>query len=164
MSIWARLRKRKRAVASATVMSLVLSAVVALSITYEGVATADVEMNDGGVWVSNNESVLVGRLNYPIGEIDASLAALSQDVDLLQRGAYSVVGGVRFEAKRSVVDREGESNIVPKACLEQVECTSGASVPTELPTLFRQFVEWFGDIRIVWDECAIKVAELNEGT
>src|SRR5699024_4751748 len=32
-----------------------------------------------------NSSIMVGRLNYPIGEIDATLAAQSQDVDLLQR-------------------------------------------------------------------------------
>lgn len=66
-------------------MSLVLGTVVALSLNYEGVATADVDLNDGGVWVSNNSSIMVGRLNYPIGEIDATLAAQSQDVDLLQR-------------------------------------------------------------------------------
>ncbi|SED98732.1 Ig-like domain-containing protein [Ruania alba] len=79
------LRRNRRTVASATVMSLVLGTVVALSLNYEGVATADVDLNDGGVWVSNNESILVGRLNYPVEEIDATLAALSQDVDLLQR-------------------------------------------------------------------------------
>src|SRR5690625_5348072 len=80
-----RLRRHKRGVASATIMSLVLGTVVALSLNYEGVATADVDLNDGGVWVSNNSSIMVGRLNYPIGEIDATLAAQSQDVDLLQR-------------------------------------------------------------------------------
>ena len=60
--------------------------VVALSVNYQGVATADVELNDGGVWVSNNDDILVGRLNHPVGQIDASLAATSQNVDLLQRG------------------------------------------------------------------------------
>ncbi|UFU04927.1 Ig-like domain-containing protein [Ruania halotolerans] len=85
MSWKAGLRRNKRTVASTTVMSLVLGTVVALSLNYEGVATADVDLNDGGVWVSNNESILVGRLNYPVEEIDATLAALSQDVDLLQR-------------------------------------------------------------------------------
>lgn len=83
--IRARLREHKRGVASATVMSLVLGTVVALSLNYEGVATADVDLNDGGVWVSNNSSIKVGRLNYPIAEIDATFAAQSQDVDLLQR-------------------------------------------------------------------------------
>ncbi len=85
MKLRTRTRPSRRSVASATVLSLVLGTVVALSLNYEGVATADVDLNDGGVWVSNNESILVGRLNYPVGEIDASLAALSQDVDLLQR-------------------------------------------------------------------------------
>ncbi|SEE27218.1 hypothetical protein SAMN04488554_1956 [Ruania alba] len=68
-----------------------LGTVVALSLNYDGVATADVDLNDGGVWVSNNESILVGRLNYPVGQIDATLAALSQDVDLLQHGAVVLI-------------------------------------------------------------------------
>ncbi|HLS24495.1 MAG TPA: Ig-like domain-containing protein [Beutenbergiaceae bacterium] len=66
-------------------MSLVLGTVVALSLNYEGVATADVDLNDGGVWVSNNNELAVGRLNYPVQQIDASLAATSQNIDLLQR-------------------------------------------------------------------------------
>src|SRR5690625_6731957 len=76
---------RHRKVASATVVSLVLGTVVALSLNYDGVATADVELNDGGVWVSNNNELLLGRLNYPVQQIDASLAAPSQDIDLVQR-------------------------------------------------------------------------------
>ncbi|WP_156250356.1 Ig-like domain-containing protein [Pseudactinotalea terrae] len=79
------LRDRKR-VASALVVALVVGTIVALSLNYRGVATADVELNDGGVWVSNENSVLVGRLNYPVREIDATLAADTPDIDLLQRG------------------------------------------------------------------------------
>ncbi|MGC0142330.1 Ig-like domain-containing protein [Pseudactinotalea sp. Z1732] len=66
-------------------VSLVLGTVVALSLNYEGVATADVELNDGGVWVSNSTELAMGRLNYPVQQIDASLAATSQNIDLLQR-------------------------------------------------------------------------------
>lgn len=79
------LRDRRR-VASALVVTLVVGTIVALSLSYRGVATADVELNDGGVWVSNETSVLVGRLNYPVREIDATLAADTPDIDLLQRG------------------------------------------------------------------------------
>ncbi|WP_420110878.1 Ig-like domain-containing protein [Pseudactinotalea sp.] len=79
------LRDRKR-VASGLVVTLVVGTIVALSLNYRGVATADVELNDGGVWVSNENSVLVGRLNYPVREIDATLAADTPDIDVLQRG------------------------------------------------------------------------------
>lgn len=78
------LRDRKR-VASGLVVALVIGTIVALGLSYRGVATADVELNDGGVWVSNSSSVLLGRLNYPVREIDATLAADTPDVDLLQR-------------------------------------------------------------------------------
>ncbi|TDE89965.1 fibronectin type III domain-containing protein [Occultella glacieicola] len=85
MSLTSRLARNKRRIASATVISLVVGTVVALSLNYEGVATADVELNDGGVWVSNNNDILVGRLNYPIQEIDASLAGPGSNIDVLQR-------------------------------------------------------------------------------
>ncbi|MBZ2195232.1 Ig-like domain-containing protein [Occultella gossypii] len=85
MRLTSRLARNKRQIASATVISLVVGTVVALSLNYEGVATADVELNDGGVWVSNNNSILVGRLNYPIEAIDASLAAPGSNIDVLQR-------------------------------------------------------------------------------
>lgn len=87
------LRDRKR-VASALVVALVVGTVVALSINYRGVATADVELNDGGVWVSNESSVLVGRLNFPVREIDATFAGDTPDLDLLQRAeeVYMVDG------------------------------------------------------------------------
>lgn len=78
------LRDRRR-VASGLVVALVVGTIVALSLTYRGVATADVDLNDGGVWVSNESSVLVGRLNHPVREIDATLAAETADIDLLQR-------------------------------------------------------------------------------
>ncbi|MFV0253775.1 MAG: Ig-like domain-containing protein [Beutenbergiaceae bacterium] len=79
------LRDRRR-VASALVVALVVGTIVALSVNYRGLATADVDLNDGGVWVSNEQSVLIGRLNYQVREIDATLAADTPDIDLLQRG------------------------------------------------------------------------------
>ncbi|PWD49491.1 hypothetical protein C8046_00890 [Serinibacter arcticus] len=76
--------RRRSTVASATAVSLVVGTVVALSLTYDGVATADVSLNDGGVWVTSTGDVQFGRLNYPISQVDGSLAADTAAFDVLQ--------------------------------------------------------------------------------
>jgi large repetitive protein len=76
--------KRRSTIASATAVSLVVGTVVALSLTYDGVATADVSLNDGGVWVTGTADTRIGRLNYPIEEVDAQLAAATATFDILQ--------------------------------------------------------------------------------
>ncbi|MPV49772.1 tandem-95 repeat protein [Pseudactinotalea sp. HY160] len=81
-----RRRARRRQWVGAVVTALVSTLVVVLSLTYEGVATADVDLHNGGIWVTNDASVLVGRLNEPVGEIDASTAGTSRSLDVRQRG------------------------------------------------------------------------------
>ncbi|QGH69546.1 Ig-like domain-containing protein [Pseudactinotalea sp. HY158] len=78
---------RRRQWISATVTTLVAALVLVLSLTYQGVATADVDLHDGGVWVTNDQSVQVGRLNEPVGKLDASLAGTSRSLDVLQQGS-----------------------------------------------------------------------------
>ncbi len=81
-----RTRRRRRQWIGAVVTTLVSALVLVLSLTYQGVATADVELHDGGIWVTNNSSVLVGRLNEPVGKLDASTAGTSRSLDVRQRG------------------------------------------------------------------------------
>ena len=80
-------KNRRSAVAGGTVVALVVGTVVALSLSYEGVATADVQLNDGGVWVTGTGDSRVGRLNYPIQEIDGQFPAASVDFDVIQQGS-----------------------------------------------------------------------------
>lgn len=78
--------RRRSTVASATAVTLVVGTVVALSLTYDGVATADVSLNDGGVWVTSTGDVQFGRLNYPVGQVDGELSADTAAFDILQEG------------------------------------------------------------------------------
>ncbi|WP_050761707.1 Ig-like domain-containing protein [Beutenbergia cavernae] len=86
-----RLRRHRSRIASATVISLALGTVVALSLDYDGVATADVDLNDGGVWVNSQSDTRIGRLNRPIEEVDAQLDAASTQFDLLQQASNVLV-------------------------------------------------------------------------
>lgn len=54
---------------------IAMTTVVALLATlYRGIPIADVELHDGGVWVTNGQQRLVGHLNYPSRILDGGLA------------------------------------------------------------------------------------------
>ncbi len=102
---WFRDRRR---VASAVVVALVVGTIAALSLNYRGVATADVDLNDGGVWVTNDNSVLIGRLNYPVRKIDAAFAALARDIDVIQREDEALM----LDGSAGTVRRVDTANVV----------------------------------------------------
>jgi hypothetical protein len=60
--------------------------VTTMAFVYEGVQTADVELNDGGVWVTKPTGLLLGHLNYPAQVIDGGMRTSSTDFDVLQNG------------------------------------------------------------------------------
>ncbi|MEE6282402.1 Ig-like domain-containing protein [Georgenia sp. MJ170] len=76
-------RRRQRLVGTATVVALGTGLVVA-GMLYDGVATADVDLNDGGVWVTNQSDLRLGRLNSQIQLLDAGLTSSSASFDVLQ--------------------------------------------------------------------------------
>ncbi len=51
-----------------------------------GVATADLHLNDGGVWVTNAQRKLVGHLNYRARTLDSALLSDSSSFDVFQDG------------------------------------------------------------------------------
>ncbi|MDN6400686.1 MAG: hypothetical protein L0K01_09575, partial [Brachybacterium sp.] len=78
-----------------TVVSSAVLAVVALVLTgfalrYPGLSSSDVEVSNGGVWVTNEQLGLLGRLNVDAGELDARLSSTGQDLDIIQSG-YTVL-------------------------------------------------------------------------
>ncbi|HLT84934.1 MAG TPA: Ig-like domain-containing protein [Phototrophicaceae bacterium] len=79
-------KRRQRLVSGATVGVLGAGLVVA-GVLYDGVATADVDLNDGGVWVTSQEHMRLGRLNSQVQLLDGGLAARSASFDVLQEAA-----------------------------------------------------------------------------
>ena len=64
-----------------------MTTVVALLATlYRGIPIADVELHDGGVWVTNGQQRLVGHLNYPSRILDGGLAVTAEAFDVHQSG------------------------------------------------------------------------------
>ncbi|WP_414826682.1 hypothetical protein, partial [Arthrobacter sp. Soil763] len=67
-----RLRARRNllSVAAFVVAGVVL---VVAAVLYPGFKTAEVELNDGGVWVVSKSKNAVGRLNYPSRVLDGAV-------------------------------------------------------------------------------------------
>ena len=58
--------------------------VISGALLYPGFATAEVDLNDGGVWVTNNNTGMVGHLNYQSRLLDGGYAANSDSFDIIQ--------------------------------------------------------------------------------
>lgn len=84
MTFLSRLYDRRRSVASVSTVSIFSTALVAFAITYDGQATADVELNDSGVWVTRTSGGALGRFNFESQALDGSLLASSASFDVLQ--------------------------------------------------------------------------------
>src|SRR6478735_11825506 len=87
MRAFAWLRSRPRAVASAAVLSAGAVAITTLAFVYEGFPTTEVDLNDGGVWVTKQSSLLVGHFNHESQVLDGGLRTSSDDYDILQSGS-----------------------------------------------------------------------------
>ena len=75
-----RLRKRLSSLAAV----LCVAALGTAAWLHEGVAQADLHLNDGGVWVTSTSNHLVARLNYPSREVDGTIRTSSSSFDVTQ--------------------------------------------------------------------------------
>ena len=58
--------KRRNKLIAGTAIASAAAVLVTAAIIYPGFKTAEVELNDGGVWVVSKSKNAVGRLNYPV--------------------------------------------------------------------------------------------------
>ncbi|WP_083941745.1 Ig-like domain-containing protein [Sanguibacter suarezii] len=95
-------RRDKVRSASAVVAGITVPAVLAvLAIINPGVKIAEVDLNDGAVWVTNAQGLKLGRYNAKVQELNAGLIATDPGFDVLQ-DAQTVL--LSEPTKLSVVD------------------------------------------------------------
>lgn len=70
-------------VAVVALLSVLLSA---LAVFHEGLPTAQVDVNDGGIWVTSGQRQLVGHLNYESRTLEGAFRTTSQRFDVGQAG------------------------------------------------------------------------------
>ncbi|MHA7306141.1 Ig-like domain-containing protein [Arthrobacter sp. TMN-49] len=74
----------KKRIFTVSAAAAVTAAVVTGALIYPGFSTADVDLNDGGVWVTNRSINMVGHLNVPSKVLDGGFTATSQGFNVLQ--------------------------------------------------------------------------------
>lgn len=82
------LARQRRGLAALVALTMVLGLLAAL---HPGVPAARLDLNDGGVWVTNQTLKLVAHLNYPSRTLDGGVRAGSGDFDVSQHANTVVV-------------------------------------------------------------------------
>ncbi|MFI2103623.1 Ig-like domain-containing protein [Isoptericola sp. NPDC019693] len=103
MSVFSRLRTDRRTGISTTVVLALSASVVAAAVLYDGEATADVDLDDSGVWVTKQSAGLVGRFNTEAKALDTTLLAGSSAFDVDQQAGQVLVAD-DGNSQASVVD------------------------------------------------------------
>lgn len=86
----------------------------AAALFYPGVKTADVDLNDGGVWVTNKSAGMTARLNYPSKTLDGGVTPSGTGFDILQRaGEIFVDDGSALTPVDAAAMRLGEPVTLP---------------------------------------------------
>ncbi|MGO1183527.1 MAG: Ig-like domain-containing protein [Micrococcaceae bacterium] len=76
-----RLLRRRVGIAVTLVVALIVGT---LAVLHPGVPETRMDLNEGGVWVTNTEQGLVGHLNYPSQMLDSALSVSSSNFDIQQ--------------------------------------------------------------------------------
>ncbi|PVG84669.1 hypothetical protein DDE18_03460 [Nocardioides gansuensis] len=86
------LRRHRASVASGLALAVMVGAVVVQAVTDDGYRKHQAELNDGGIWVVNDEHAVYGRLNKPINQLDSRVVTdeLEGRFDVVQDGAAVV--------------------------------------------------------------------------
>jgi len=78
-------RVHRRRLPAALVAAFTVT-VSTLAILHQGVTTAEVDVDDGGIWVTNTSKRLVGHLNYDSRILDGALRTKTTEFDIGQSG------------------------------------------------------------------------------
>ena len=91
MRSFAWLRRRRRTIASASIVTVSAVAIATLAMVYEGNPTTEVDLHDGGVWITKQSSLMVGHFNHESRVLDGGFRAASDDYDVAQNGSTVLV-------------------------------------------------------------------------
>lgn len=80
-------KRRQARVAQSAALALVAATLAVLAINYDGSPVSDVELNDGGVWVTNSGRGTLGRFNAQVKEFDLAVATSSTTNTVFQQGS-----------------------------------------------------------------------------
>jgi hypothetical protein len=120
--------KRAASVGSVAVLTLAL---VVLAVVQKGFAVTELDLDDSGVWVTNQSRLTVGRFNYNAGQLDGSLVAPTDSAfDVLQNEGMVLIN----DLAQNQVTPINTARLQPAAPIAlgvgtQISLGGGASLP-----------------------------------
>ena len=96
-------RRHPKALASAAAVTAGTVAISVLALTYDGNPTTELELHDGGIWITKASSLMVGHFNYESTVLDGAVRTTGDTFDILQNGPTVLVVDPA-EAKVTSVD------------------------------------------------------------
>ena len=78
--------RTRRKTASVVALAVLAGVPVGIAALHQGFPVTDPDLRAREVWVTNAEELLAGRLNRQIEELDAAVAAATNDIDVFQHG------------------------------------------------------------------------------
>ena len=85
------LRMRPKTLASVAAVSAVTIAITGMAFAYEGNPTAEVDLHDGGVWLTKTSSLMVGHFNNESRLLDGGVRTAGENYDVEQSGGIVLV-------------------------------------------------------------------------
>ncbi len=160
MKSFAWLRARPRTLASVGVVGAVAVTLGTLAFVYEGNPTTEVDLHDGGVWVTKQSSMLVGHFNHESQVLDGGLRTATAAYDVLQAGSHVLV--VDDKTVTAVdparVTLSGSTDLPPGATL-----ALGAGSVAVLAPSGQLWTTDFSAVSSFAPETVDPIAELGEG-
>ena len=84
------------------VTALLILTLGGFAFAHQGVPAEEVDLNDGGVWVTNTALGMTGHLNYQSRIIDGGLNAPTRDFDISQEGNQVLLQDKADKAARPI--------------------------------------------------------------
>ncbi|WP_105567534.1 Ig-like domain-containing protein [Microbacterium halophytorum] len=85
MAISSWLHGRRRVVASTAFVGVAAVTIATLAVVYEGEPTTELDLNDGSVWLTNEQFLATGHFNDSSRQLDGSVRATSAAFDVRQQ-------------------------------------------------------------------------------
>ena len=108
-------RLRRSTVITTAVLSVAALVITGFAMRFPGLHSSEVEVSNGGVWVTSGQDGLLGRLNVEAQELDARLTMVGEDLDILQSGYTVIETGARgmTPINSAGVSRGGVVELIP---------------------------------------------------
>ncbi|MFF2495005.1 Ig-like domain-containing protein [Agromyces sp. NPDC058064] len=117
-STWVRTRK---ATATTLALSLIAGVPLTFAVLHQGFPVTDPDLRARDVWVTNAQDLLAGRLNRPIGELDAAVSTATNEFDVFQNGDDAFL----YDRSLGTIDRIDPSFTT---LTERIDVPPGSSV------------------------------------